>query len=523
MDNIEILMNDYAREFGGSTATVECNIDSSAKGGVGKLLSVTANVKSATVDKNGDTAKVMATLNCKVVFLNKAGEYDSFDYLCDFTQAVNGKDMSCNLQDFNYLWAVSGVADIDSSVVGEMIKIQTVVNLSVFGIFSAKSEVSGEMPEGVICKKSNMTVQSLINTVEQSFELEETFDTGCTVDKILFSDVTAMINNVNTMDGKCLVSGNICGCMCYSSEGIVTSKNFNTPFSEEINCDGMVADDKANFLVKSAECKIVLTGLEGENVILMQVAVKVRIDCFRQIEKEIIADAFLTDYEIETEQEKCCYQVIDKTFNLFDKIVGSAEIADDMVSVSKVISTNLSRNILVNTYYDEGKIIVEGVLAVNVIYLTVENNPQSILIELPYSLQFDEVIDSGAKSLTACSIVDNLYAKVKRDREFEITANMSIVASTSSVVECMALKNVVVTDIQKTSNFSIVIYNCVDGDDWWSVAKAVGASMESIIAQNPDMKDMELAGKKIVYYKQINCWKSVLNWKIEYKIVKNIS
>lgn len=505
MDNIEILMNDYAREFGGSTATVECNIDSSTKGGVGKLLSVAANVKSATVDKNGDTAKVMATLNCKVVFLNKAGEYDSFDYLCDFTQVVVGKDSAFTLQDFNYLWAVCGVADIDSSVVGEMIKIQAVVNINVSGIYSAKNEVLGEMPEGVICKKSKMTIQSLINTIEQSFEIEETFDTGCTVDKILFSDVTAMINNVNTMDGKCLVSGNICGSICYTSEGVVTSKNFNTPFSEEINCDGMMDDDKANFLVKGADCKIVLTGLEGENVILMQVSVKVRIDCFRQIEKEIVADAFLTDYEIETEQEKCCFNVIEKTFNLFDKIVGNAEIGDDMVSVSKVICTNLSRNILVNTYYDEGKIVVEGVLAVNVVYLTVEGNPQSILIELPYSLQFDEVIDGGAKVLNACAIVDNLYAKVKRDREFEITANMSIAVTVSSAVECMALKNVVVTDIQKTSNFSIVIYNCVEGDDWWSVAKAVGASMESIMSQNSDINEMDLAGKKIVYYKQINC------------------
>ena len=79
-------------------------------------MSVSANVKSAMVDKSGDTAKVMATLNCKVVFLNKAGEYDSFDYLCDFTQAVNGKDSDCNLQNFNHLWAVCGVADIDSSV-----------------------------------------------------------------------------------------------------------------------------------------------------------------------------------------------------------------------------------------------------------------------------------------------------------------------------------------------------------------------------------------------------------------------
>lgn len=504
MDNMDILMNDYTREFGSGSATVECNIEVTAKGGVSKLLSVSANVKSATVDKNGDTAKVMATLNCKVVFLNKAGEFDSFDYLCDFTQAINGANNNCNMQDFNYLWAVCGVADIDSSVVGEMIKIQSVVNMKVFGIFNANNEIMGEIPDSIVCKKGRLIVQNLINIVDGTFDMEESFDTGCTVDKILYQDVTAMVNNVKTMDGKCYISGNICGSLCYLSEGIVTSKNFNTPFSEEIECSGMLDDDKANVLIKSADCKIVLTGLEGDNVILMQISVNVRIDCMRQMDKEIVKDAFLADLEIEMEQENCCYQVLDKTYNLFDKIVGSASIGDDMVAVSKVILTSLSRNILVNTYYDDGKIIVEGVLAANVIYMNVENNAQSIMIELPYSLQFDEVVEGQNKKLLAEAIIDNLYAKVKRDKEFEITANISIMVTASSEINCSAVKNVVVTDIKKSNNFSIVIYNCKEGDDLWEVAKAIGTSMENIASQNADL-DGDLTGRKIVYYKQINC------------------
>lgn len=503
MDNMEILMNDYTREFGSGSATVECNIEVTEKGGVSKLLSVSANVKSATVDKNGDTAKVMATLNCKVVFLNKAGEFDSCDYLCDFTQSISSKD-SQSLQDFNHLWAVCGVADIDSSVVGEMIKLQSVVNIKVLGIYSESCEVMGEIPENVICKKGSMITQNLINIVDGTFDMEESFETGCTVDKILHSDVTAMVNNVKTMDGKCVVSGNICGSLCYLSEGIVTSKNFNTPFTEEIECSGMLEDDKANVLIKCADCKIVLTGVEGDNVILMQVCVTVRVDCLRQTNKDIICDAFLADSELELESTICKHSVYDKTYNMFDKIVGSASIGDDAIAANKVICTSLSRNILVNTYYDDGKIVVEGVLAANVVYINVENNPQSILIELPYSLQFDEVVEGANKTLCAGAIIDNLYAKVKRDKEFEITANISIVITASDTIECTAIKNIIVTDIKKCNNFSIVIYNCKVGDDLWEVAKAIGTSMENITSQNPDL-DGDLAGRKIVYYRQINC------------------
>lgn len=504
MDNNEILMNDYCREFAAGTATIECNIDSSSKGGVGKLLSVAASIKSATVDKNGDSAKVMATLNCKVVFLNKAGEFDSFDYLCDFSQAVSQTNGEYSLQNFNHLWAVCGVADIDSSVAGEMIKVQSVVNIKIFGILAAKSECISDTEENIICKKVEVSTQTLTNISEQAIELEESFDTGCTVDKILYQDVSAMINSTKTMDGKCLVSGNICGNLCYLSEGVVTSKNFNTPFSEELTCEGMTENDKANVFVKNCECKIVLTGMEGENVILMQTKVVVRIDCFRIENRQIVTDAFLSDFEIETEEEKCEFGIQDKTYNLFDKIVGSAEIGDDMIGVSKVICTSLSRNILVNTYYDDGKIIVEGVLAVNVVYLTVEDNPQSILIELPYSLQFDEVIEGNDKKLFAEAIVDNLFAKVKRDREFEVTANISITINSISCKKCKAIKNIVLTDIKKGNGFSIVVYNCQEGDTLWDVAKAIGTTEENIAMQNCNL-DENLAGKKIVYYRQINC------------------
>lgn len=504
MDNNEILMNDYAREFAQSTATIECNIESTSKGGVGKLLSVAASVKSATVDKNGDSAKVMATLNCKVVFLNKAGEFDSFDYLCDFTQAISNFDNDCSLQNFNHLWAVCGVADIDSSVAGEMIKVQSVVNIRLFGILTAKAECVCAADDKVICKNVDVTVQTLTNISEQTFELEESFDTGCTVDKILLSDVNAMINNVKTLDGKCLVSGNICGTMCYLSEGVVTSKNFNTPFSEELICDGMTDADKANVFVKNCDCKILLTGMEGENVILMQTIVAVRIDCFRLETKQIVSDAFLADFEIEKEEEKCRFGALDKTYNLFDKIVGAASIGDDMVAVSKVICTSLSRNILVNTYYDDGKIIVEGVLAVNVVYLNIEDNPQSILIELPYSLQFDEVLEGNNKKLFAEAIVDNLFAKVKRDREFEVTANISITVTASVETECKAIKNIMITDIKKCNNYGIVVYICSEGDTLWDVAKAIGAPEDSISMQNCDLTG-DLSGKKIVYYRQINC------------------
>lgn len=499
MEEKDMIINDIVREVGESTATVECNIDSGAKGGVGKLLSVSASIKSVAVDKNGDTAKVMATLNCKVVFLTKSGDYDSFDYLCDFTSVVGGD----NLQAFTHLWAVSGVADIDSSVMGDMIKIQAVVNIKVMGICQKQCQTITDIPQNVITKTCKMTEQTLVNTAQHITTLEESFDTGCTVDKIVYSDVAAMVSGVKTMDGKCLVSGNITGYLCYLSEGVLTSKSFNTPFSEEISLDGMQDDDKAMVLITGTDCKILLTGMEGDNVITMQVEVSTDVYCFRQNQLDVVVDAFMPEYEIEVTKCECSYPVFDRTYNLFDKIVGSAAIGDDMVAASKVICTSLSRNILINTYYDQGKMVVEGVLAANVVYMNVENNPQSLLVELPYSLQFDEVVDGDDKKLMAEAIVDNLYAKVKRDKEFEITANISIAVCVSSTEECDLVTELVPTATPKPCCFSIIIYVCKDGDDWWDVAKAVGAEPQSIMAQNADV-DGDLCGKKIVYYRQIN-------------------
>lgn len=505
MDNSYVhLNNDFKEEFGKATATVECNIDSQAKGGVGKLLSVSSSVKSASVDKSGDSAKVSATLNCKVVFLNKAGEYDSFDYLCDFSAMVNCADSNMPLQNFNHLWAVCGVMDIDSSVVGDLIKTQSVVDISVFGVFSTECVCMTEMAEQMACKRQNITTQSLLLCPSKVFEMEEAFETGCTVEKILFYDASVIITNAKASEGKCMVSGNVCGNIVYLSEGIVTSKSFNTPFSEDIMVEGLFDSDKLEFGGRLADCKIVLTGLEGDNVILLQLQVALHGLAFRQEKQEIIVDIFSPHYHLDVEMCDCNFNIFEKSYSLFDKIVGSAKINDDMIAAAKIITTTLSHNMVANAYFDDNKFVVEGALACNVVYQDVEGGVQSILIELPYSLQFDEVMDCFNRKITAFAVVDGLFAKLKRDREFEVTANMCISLSTAAETREKCVKEVVVGEKKMANCFGIVVYICKAGDDLWEVAKAIGADMQSIKAQNPELDDGDLAGKKVMYYRKLN-------------------
>lgn len=497
------LNNDFKEVFGKTTATVECNIDAQAKGGVGKLLSVTANVKSASVDKNGDSARVSATLNCKVIFLNKAGEYDNFDYLCDFSAMVNSETATMALQQFSHLWAVCDVVDIDSSVVGDLIKTQSVVNICVFGVFSNESVCLASVGGEVLCKRQGVIAQTLLLCPFKAFESEESFDTGCTVEKILFYDANTIVTNAKTEEGKVIVSGNVCGNIVYLSEGIVTCKNFNTPFAEDIVAEGICESDKADFGATISDCKIVLTGLEGDNVILLNLQISLHGLVFKQERKEIISDIFSPSYCLETERTSCNYNVFEKSHSFFDKIVGSAKINDDMVVASKIIATTLCHNMIANCYYDEGKLVVEGALACNVIYQDVEGAIQSILIELPYSLQFEDNFDGKMQQINAFAVEDGLFAKLKRDREFEVTANMCISTSWACKTSEQCVKEVTLGDKKNADSFGLVVYICQPNDDLWNVAKAIGADMNEILAQNPNLGD-DLTGKKVLFYRQIS-------------------
>lgn len=489
--------NDSIKSLAKTMATVECNIDSSSKGGVGKLLSISSKVTYARVEKAGDTHKIFATLNCKVIFLNKEGELESYDYLSDFNTNV---DIN-NYDNISFMWAMSGVMDMDSTVKGDIICIQAVIDMEVVGLVKSSCNCVCEVEDNILVKYDKKLIQQNTN-VRDTFMVEDDYESGCNIEKVLYFDSDVMLSNTKAYDDKIIASGDVSSIVVYLSEGIVASKVFSIPFTEEISLKGVTESDKLILSSRVVSSKVILSGVEGENLLSCHVEVSIMGFSVKEECVNVIEDLHSSCNKIDMTYCTMPYTRFLEQKLFQDKITGSANLDEELPPASKVLSTIISRQIIANTYRDKDMLNIEGILSCNVIYTDCDDSIHSVLVELPYSLQYNDDSESIDCEYLSNIMVSQLYSKIKRDREIEVTAMINISISKLVADKMTAVADYSLGDKIERVNHAVSIYQTSDGESLWNIAKAMNAPIEDLVIQNNGLKDIA-HGQKVIYYRRL--------------------
>ena len=141
---------------------------------------------------------------------------------------------------------------------------------------------------------------------------------------------------------------------------------------------------------------------------------------------------------------------------------------------------------------------MEGVLAVCVIYLDDNDEYGSVSIDLPYSVTLPhcgEGADVRAESF-------DVSAKVKRDREIEVTATVCVSADCYETCTIEGIDGVEEGEVMKPCEDAISIYYAKHGDTLWEVAKKLSMAPEKIAEQNPYAGEVLEEGENIVVYRE---------------------
>ncbi len=493
------MKNESVVKYGKTSATAQCNIDSSAKGGVSKLLSVTSSVASASVERAGDVCKVTATLNCKVIFVNHDGEMDSYDYLSEFSTMVSGdvKVADSMVQ----MWAMCNVLDVDSSVRGDLIAVQSVISIEVVGVCATTCKCIANTDEDTLVKTESVPCQ-LATILRDTFSIDEDYESGADIEKILFFDSSCIVTGTQANEGKAMVSGTLCSTVVYMADGKLCSKSFNIPFAEEIAMAGMCECDKLAVSVMVSDSKIVISGVEGDNVLCLQFELVCNGICYITESQTVILDMYSPNHKLEMEYCESNYNEYLGQTSLSDKIIGSAELAEDIAPAHKILATTISRQVVANTYIDNGMMMVEGLLACNVIYEDANGDCCSIMVELPYSLQFDGASYDESASYICESMIEQLYSKIKRDREIEVTAMISLYVMCDKPMTTKCVCNYAKGEEICAEEYGMSIYHSTEGESLWDIAKVMNAPMHELARQNANLEDGS-RGQNVVYYRQL--------------------
>lgn len=468
-----------------------CSIDTALKGGADKVLCRRAQVSALRATAADGQAAISGKLNVKAVYIDSEGALDSVDYVSDFSKTVPCPSAT----DGATVLVTAKVVDVQAAVEGDSVKMQTVVELCPSVVVHNEYDLL-ENADGAFLKRGVSSFGRLIGISETECSVDEQYATGAVVEKVLAFDSDAAVCKVTEDGDGAIVEGEVGVSLVYRSDGKAVQKNMTLPFVQRVESkDGATYDVQAEV----RDSKLVIGGSTNENVFDVKVDVNIRAVVTERVEEELVTDEYCPDKELKLSRLCTSFQHYVKTLRTGERISGSVESGSDEAGISRIVAAFATENDVAATDFREDGANVEGVLAVCVIYLDDNDEYNSVSIDLPYSVALPYCGDGAVVRAEAFDVT----AKVKRDREIEVTATVRVGADCFETCAIDGIDGVEEGADMKPCDDAISIYYAKQGETLWEVAKKLSMAPEKIAEQNPSAGEILAEGENIVVYREV--------------------
>ena len=488
--------SDFERNLDGKQIVMQCNFDTTSKGGVTKVCALSSDAQITKVQALSKQIKVSGRVSIKLVYIDGEGRLNSFDYISDFSEDIADDavvaDMPCLVN--------AAIVDSVSGISGSEIKVQTVVELMPKVVEINTLELLEES-EGALSLKQEQYYQKYIGTVNEEFEVSDEYACGVKVDDILFYDSKVLVCGVDNCDGKMSLSGQIEVCIIYSSEGVYSTKNINLPFVQELATKGEGLKACVNAIVKDS--RLILEGDDNDNIFKMIITVALQGFIMQGETTSAIVDLYSPTNALTLTREQVSFEKQNGVMRFEERISGSVSVGEQEEGIRNVISCVVTQNNLSNLIAMQDCILAEGILNTSVIYVGDSGVVKCMQVELPYSLQFAKEGISEGDVLCGNAIATDCAHKVKRDREVELTANIAISVCSKTSVKNEIIKGVEEGEEIEKNDCAMSVYLPSKGESIWQVAKTLGMSIESIMEQNSSLEEIMQGDERIVIYREL--------------------
>lgn len=443
----------------------------------------------------------------------------------DELQSVHNLDAST---DFNEEIEIEGVNEgtvtdikanvehIDYNQTGDTsISVKTVISIigkaTLDNTIDIIKDIKGS--DGIQVLKENIRYNDVIGTnisstlVKEAFELEEQMPD---IIDILRIDTKAYEKETKVVDDKVIVAGLVVCSIIYfgdDEENRINYINHEIPFTHFVELPGAEKDMNCGLKLSSYDVNYeVKEDINGNlRIIDIESTVKVSAKVYRQVEKEVAVDTYSTNKKFDIKKQEV---VVSENIGHST----SKEILKETLDQGKEIIKNIynvsGRSLITDYKIIEGKVIIEGLLEVDMLYQVEENNEiKDIRHEIPFKAYVDiEEVDDEL-DLEVENILEDIRYKKINNHVVEIEASVNNYVSVNRVKKINIVTEAIETGetIDRFSRPSITIYIVQKDDTLWDIAKRYNTTVEEIISTN-DIVSPEniMPGEKIIIEKNVS-------------------
>ncbi|NMB26909.1 MAG: DUF3794 domain-containing protein [Tissierellia bacterium] len=343
---------------------------------------------------------------------------------------------------------------------------------------------------------------------EDSYALiKEAFEVGegqPPVEEILKIDMNPYEKEFSISADRIIVSGIVECSIIYFGGNKLNSIKKEIPFTHFLEIEGLDQDSKCqlNMEVVNGEYEL-RESIEGDlEIIDLEIKVKILGKVYEQKEKEVIIDAYSTSNKMDLQTEEI--SLIENIRDIIDREKILKEIKGKGF---KEIYAIEGKSNIINSQYVEDKIMIEGILSLNIYYLEdIKDEITTLREEIPFKsyvtteeLGRDVIINVETKleelkyslkddSLTIDGTIKN-HIFMNRERKINI---INEIAETDEIID-------------RKDRPSIIVYIVQKGDVLWDISKRYNTTVEEIIlANNITSPSTLMPGEKIIIEKKVN-------------------
>lgn len=409
----------------------------------------------------------------------------------------------------------ANVEHIDYNQAGDTsISVKTVISIAGKATLDNTIDIIRDIKgsDGIQVLKENIRYNDVLGTntsstlVKEAFELEEKMPD---IIDILRVDTKVHEKETKVVDDKVIVAGVVaCSIMYFGDdeENKVNYINHEIPFTHFVELPGAEKDMDCGLKLNSYDVNYeVKEDINGAlRIIDIESTININAKVYRKVEKEVAVDTYSTNkiFDIK-KQEIVVSENIGQSAS--KEIIRGA--LDRGKEVIKSIYNVNGRSLITDYKIMEGKVIIEGLLEVDMLYQAEDNNEiKDMRHEIPFKTYVDiEQVDDDL-DLEVNNILEDISYRKINSHEVEIEASVNNYVSVNRIKKIDIITEAVETgeSINRLSRPSITIYIVQRDDTLWDIAKRYNTTVEEIIKTN-DIVSPEniMPGEKIIIEKNV--------------------
>jgi len=335
--------------------------------------------------------------------------------------------------------------------------------------------------------------------VKEAFEIEEGMPP---IDDILKAELNTYEKESKVVDGRVIISGILDCLIVYNGEGNINSLKKEISFNHFLEIEGAEKDLNCQIKmeVESVEYEIKEDSEGISRILELESKVKILGKVYDNREKEIVLDMYSTDQNINLKKEKTL--LLENVKNLICRETVTREI--DMLGDILTIEGRVS---ILDSRYIEGKVVTEGTVNLNILY--VEENTGEIKNsqeEIPFKFYNDIDGLKGNISVEVESILEQISYKVNDGGlNIEAAVKNSIMLNREKEIDIIVDLEETGEALNKKNRPSITVYIVQKDDILWDIAKRYHTTVKEIMsANNITSPQILMPGEKIIIEKHVD-------------------